>query len=281
MEPLAPIDVIDLFPGERAALLAVLSDLSEQEWAAPTACPGWSAKDVALHLLGDDVGLLSRGRDGFANPSFARPGLDLSTFSGLVAAIDAQNAAWVEGTRRISPRLLVELLRFTGEQTQDHFRRLEPGAVGEPVEWAGPGPAPVWLDLAREYTERWVHQQHIRDAVDRPGLKDRRSFGPVLETFAYALPRAMQESAAPDGTAVQLTVLGESGGEWVAIRADGTWVVGKGPDRMAAASVAIDQDVAWRLFTKGLTAADARRVATIEGDRRLADRVLDAVAILA
>ena len=36
------------------------------------------------------------------------------------------------------------------------------------VNWAGPEPAPIWLDPAREYTERWVHQQHIRDAVRNP-----------------------------------------------------------------------------------------------------------------
>jgi hypothetical protein len=37
------------------------------------------------------------------------------------------------------------------------------------VSWAGPDTSPAWLDIARDYTEFWVHQQQIRDAVDRPG----------------------------------------------------------------------------------------------------------------
>ncbi len=134
MEPLPPVAVLDRFAGERAALLDLLGSLSPAEWAAATACPGWSVKDVALHLLGDDVGRLSRGRDGFVNPAFGGPDLDLGTWSGLVAAIDRQNAAWVEGTRRLSPRLLVELLRFTGVLTESCFRGLDLDALGAPVD---------------------------------------------------------------------------------------------------------------------------------------------------
>ena len=123
-------------------------------------------KDVTAHLLGDDIGRLSWGRDGYVNPAFAA-GLDIATLPGLVAAIDRQNAVWVTGARRISSRLLIELLETTGELTEAYFASLDMTALGMPVDWAGPEPAPVWLDVAREYTERWVHQQHIRDAVGK------------------------------------------------------------------------------------------------------------------
>ena len=63
---LAPVLVFDLFPEERAALLELLAGLEDREWGSPTVCPGWSAKDIAAHLLGDDIGRLSRGRDAFA-----------------------------------------------------------------------------------------------------------------------------------------------------------------------------------------------------------------------
>ncbi len=69
--PLPPIETLPLYPGERAALLELLGDLSPADWEAPTVCPGWSVKDVALHLLGDDIGRLSWGRDGYVNPAFA------------------------------------------------------------------------------------------------------------------------------------------------------------------------------------------------------------------
>lgn len=280
LQPLPPLDVRDLFAGERAALLALLEELSPAEWAAATICPGWSVKDVALHLLGDDVGRISGGRDGFANPDFAT-GLDIATLPGLIAAIDRQNAVWVEGTRRISPRLLIALLELTGRLSEAYFRSLDLEALGMPVDWAGPEPAPVWLDLAREYSERWVHQQHIRDAVARPGLREARWLAPVLATFARGVPRALAAADAPDGAVVRLIVTGEGGGAWVALRQDGGWRLGTAPGLAATATVTLDGERAWRLFSKGMSPAEARQRARLAGDEALAARVLETVSILA
>src|SRR5215218_8801281 len=267
--PLSPIDTLSLFPGERSSLLELLGNLSVADWEAPTVCPGWSVKDVAAHLLGDDIGRLSWGRDGYVNPALAA-GLDIATLSGLVAAIDRQNAVWVTGTRRISPRLLIELLAMTGELTEAYFACLEMTAVGMPVDWAGPELAPIWLDIAREYTERWVHQQHIRDPVGKPGLKERRWFAPVLDAFVRGLPRVLRDAPAADGAALRLTIAGDAGGEWVAVRHDGDWMLGSAPEMAVDATVELDEERAWRLFTKGISKEEARRAARIEGDATLA-----------
>lgn len=274
------IETLHLFPGERAALLELLQNLTPAEWEAPTACPGWSVKDVAGHLLGDDVGRLARGRDDFANPDFAT-GLDLSTLPGLIAAIDRQNALWVEGMRRVSPRLLIELLRLTGEETFAWFSTLDLAGIGGPVDWVGPQPAPIWLDVAREYTERWVHQQHIRDAVGRPGLKERRWFAPVLATFVLALPRALAGSDAPQGTSVRLAITGEAGGAWTARREADSWRIAPDAIGNVHAEVELDAETAWRLFTRGMTRDEARSSARVQGDRRLGEAVFDMVSILA
>ena len=61
--------VTHLFAPERASLLELLSALAAGQWQAPTVCPGWSVKDVALQPLGDDIDLLSRRRDGAAQPT--------------------------------------------------------------------------------------------------------------------------------------------------------------------------------------------------------------------
>jgi uncharacterized protein (TIGR03083 family) len=271
---------LPLFPGERSALLELLRGLSAADWEAPTVCLGWSVKEVAAHLLGDDVGRLSWGRDGYVNPAFAA-GLDVATLPGLVAAIDRQNAVWVTGTRRISPGLLIELLAMTGELTEAYFTSLDMTALGMPVDWAGPEPAPVWLDVAREYTERWVHQQHIRDAVGKPGLKERRWFAPVLDAFVRGLPRALRNAPAANGAALRLTIAGDSGGEWVALRHKGNWMLGTAPGMSVDAMVELDEDYAWRLFTKGISKEEARRSARIEGDEALAEQALETVSILA
>jgi uncharacterized protein (TIGR03083 family) len=71
-KPLGPVLTVHLFPEERRLLLELLGTLAEEEWDAPTVCPGWSVKDIALHLLGDDLGRLSRGRDDFAGAASCR-----------------------------------------------------------------------------------------------------------------------------------------------------------------------------------------------------------------
>jgi uncharacterized protein (TIGR03083 family) len=124
MRPPDPVSTLGLFPEERAHLLDLLMGLREEQWKAPTPCPGWSVKDVALHLLGDDLGLLSRMRDGFTQPS---PGED----RGLVEFINRLNEQWVLGTRRLSHRVLCDLLRFSGDQTSPTSpRSTSPRSVG-------------------------------------------------------------------------------------------------------------------------------------------------------
>jgi uncharacterized protein (TIGR03083 family) len=268
--------VTHLFPPERASLVELLASLGVDQWQAPTVCPGWSVKDVALHLLGDDIGLLSRRRDGVA-PADA-PG-EPAGWRELVAVLDRLNQTWVEATRRISPRLLGELLEFTGEATWRYLAGLDLFAVEARVSWVGPDPVPNWLDVAREYTERWTHQQQIRDAAGVPGLKEPAFMAPVLATFVHALPAAFTGVPAPAGTTVEVVVGGEGGGCWMLTRTPARWRLAAGTAAEPAARVLLDTETAWRLWTKGIGRDAALAAVSISGDRALGRRVLDAVAI--
>jgi uncharacterized protein (TIGR03083 family) len=269
-----PILVVDRFPAERAALLELLGALDPASWDMETACPGWTVRDIVAHLVADDLGRLSRDRDAYS-PDRRQPGED------VVAFVNRQNGEWVEAMRRVSPRLLRTLLEIGGRETQAHFEALDPFAVGGSVFWAtGSDLAPVWLDLAREFTERWHHQQQIRDAVGAPPLMDPAICRPVLATFAYALPHTFRSVDAPPGTTITLDVSGESGGEWSTIREAGAWRLALGRPQSPAAEVEIHQDDFWRLVTKGMAPADAERRARIAGDRDLGRHVLTMVAII-
>src|SRR5580704_10226326 len=57
------IVVIDRFAPLLTHVLALLAELGEDDWARPIAAPGWSVKDVAAHLLGGDIWILSGKRD--------------------------------------------------------------------------------------------------------------------------------------------------------------------------------------------------------------------------
>jgi uncharacterized protein (TIGR03083 family) len=278
LQPPDQLQTAHLFREIRHELLQVLHDLTPEQWERPTVCPGWTVRDIALHLLGIDMGNLSRRRDGFSYHPDAFPG-DPSTFD-LVAFVIYINEEWVQATRRLSPRLICTLLAFVGEEMDDYFVHLDGAAVGEAVSWAGPGPAPVWLDIAREYTDRWVHQQQIRDAVECPGMTEPRYLAPVLATFVHALPHTLRHEEPNPGTFVRLIITGDAGGAWVAVRTSGAWVLGREFPGEAAATVTIDQDTAWRLYTRGVTPEEARPKARLDGDRALGELMLRMVSII-
>ncbi|MBN1993268.1 MAG: maleylpyruvate isomerase family mycothiol-dependent enzyme [Anaerolineae bacterium] len=276
LKPVEPILVVELFPRERDHLLTLLARLSPEEWNRPTACAGWSVKDVALHLLGDDIGLLSRA------PDFKfKPIAGVESWQDLVAFINHNNKLWVQAMRRMSTGLLVELLAFTGQKVYQRLRSLDLFALGSPVSWAGPHLAPIWLDVAREYTERWMHHQHIREAVHQPGLKEPSFFGPVLATFGRALPHTYRTIAAPKGAVIKVVISGEAGGTWLLLKEDEGWGLYQGQAENFNTLVTMDQEFTWRLFTKGIRRDEAEKSILIEGNRALALPILDAVAIIA
>jgi uncharacterized protein (TIGR03083 family) len=285
MKPVGPIYVNDLFDDERALLLSTLESLSREQWDMPTICAGWSVKDIAAHLIADDLGPVSRRRDGHAGTWFSGEWDDLLRF------INRQNEDWVAAMRRVSGPLIVELLRFSGERVFAVYRSLDLDSMGPVVDWAGPDPAPMWLHVAREYTERWLHGQQIYDALGVRRAKERRLFGPVLDTFVRALPHTYRDVDAPAGTHVLLEITGEAGGRWSLVRESGPkqgdteaqspWGLFEAVETAPAAIVTLDQETAWRLFTKGIDPVTARDRATIAGDVELGEVALRTVSILA
>lgn len=279
MKAVEPIHTVELFPQLSAELLNLLKSLPPPAWELETACPTWSVKDVAAHLVGGNLGRLSFGRDRHISP---QRDLAPGSYPELVDYINRQNAEWIEVARRISPGLLLEFLELTDPQLYLYFKSLppfEPGVL--PVAWAGESQSANWFDIAREYTEKWLHQQHIREAVHQPCLTARRWLFPVLDTFMRALPHTYRTQPAPEGAAITFTLVGEAGGTWSLLRRHGDWLLFCGPAPGAVSSVRLGQDLAWRLFTKGVSREVAQSQIQVEGDRRLGAEILNMVAIIA
>lgn len=150
-----------------------------------------------------------------------------------------------------------------------------------PVNWAGPDAAPVWFDLARQFTERWHHQQQIRDATGRAPLYEPYFLAPVLDTFVRALPHSFRSTAAADGTVLKIAISGEAGGYWYLHRAPAAWELFLDSETTPAAEVVIPQDTAWRLFTNGVDGDQARRLSAIRGDSSLASPVFATISVIA
>ena len=91
----------------------------------------------------------------------------------------------------------------------------------------------------------------------------------------------MRTTEATDGTAVTLTIAGESGGRWSALREEGDWRLYAGAPEQPNSMVTLDQEVAWRLFTRGLGLDVAEQETVVNGDRVLGSAVLNMVSIIA
>lgn len=272
-----PILVAHLFPETLDALTQLLRGLSPEDWSRPTVCAGWSVREVALHLLAVEVSNVSRKRDGHS----VVPKKPIHSDQNLLEFINFLNESWMDAAQRISTPLLIDLIAFVGQQANDFFASIGPFELGEPVSWAGPEPAPQWLDLAREYTERWHHQQHIRDAVGIPGLKEPRFFAPILDAFVRAMPYTYRDVAAPEGTCVTLNISGDSGGQWAIQREGERWALYVGTQQPPDTTVTINQEDAWRLFTKGIDPAQVRARASLTGAENLGAKIFQMVSIIA
>ncbi|QUH01786.1 maleylpyruvate isomerase family mycothiol-dependent enzyme [Saccharopolyspora erythraea] len=268
-----PIDARPLFTPERSRLLELLRDLDPIDWREESV-PGWTVRDLAAHVLGDDYGRISRDRDHHDDGPPLAPGETLETF------IHRTNQQWVDAAARISPAALTETLEMTGNAISALWEQSDPDGRSLGVSWAGADPAPLWLDCARDLTEYWTHRQQIRHAVGRPTDHDPRLLAPVLDTFMRALPHTMRAAPAQAATQVQVVVDGPAGGTWAATCTGLGWSLAPEPVDDPAAVVHLDAETAWLLCTRGIEPDVAIQRSRLEGDRELAEAACQILSII-
>jgi uncharacterized protein (TIGR03083 family) len=279
LEPLPVVDAMPLVREVDQALIPLLRGLEPGDWQR-SAVGSWTVRDVAAHLLDGALRRLSLDRDGHQPPA---ADWDLSDYGELVGFLDELNASWVGASQRLSPPVIIDLLEHACPQMADYFESLDPaGEARFPVSWAGEASSRVWMDVAREYTERWHHQQQIREAVGAPGL-DREPFvRPLLETLVRALPRSYEALDATTGSLVTIAIDDLEGVGWALQREDEGWVLGlPGPEAAGDAVLRIPAEPTWRLFTKGIDGQTAKQSATIAGDQTLVEPFFTTLAVMA
>jgi uncharacterized protein (TIGR03083 family) len=274
---LKPILTAHLLPVIEMRLLELLRSLRPAEWDLQTVAPAWKVKDVVAHLLDTQLRKLSRVRDGCVTgppPRFASNDEFLSFINRL-------NREGVEMYGRLSPAVLISMMDVASRESAEFHQSLDPMAeAGFGVSWAGEQKSLNWFDTARELTERWHHQQQIRVATNRPGIMTRELYHPVLDCFMRALPFKYRDRPGEPGTHLRFNVSGESGGSWYLYRDGDRWVQVESPQGRQLSETSIPQEIAWRLFTKGIDRNAAAQQVTITGDGDLASHVLSMVAII-
>ena len=274
-----PIVTLPLFPVLDQQLLELLRALTPADWQRPTLARQWTVKDIAAHLLDGNLRTLAMLRDGYIGEA-----PDDFSHGGLVAYLNRLNADWVRAARRLSPAVLIELLAQSGAEYTAFLTSLDPWAPATfAVGWAGETESLNWFHIARDYTEKWHHQQQIRAAVGQTAaLMTKELFQPLAETLMRGLPHAYRAVAAPVGTVVQVRIETAIGGVWQLVKTAAAWQFRPPvPGPVPTAEVALSPDVAWRLFTKGLSPAEARPLTRIIGNEALGQTTLQLVAVMA
>ena len=253
----APWSFAALMHLERERLLELLGGLPESEWDRPTPCPGWSVLDLARHLVGDDLGWISWARDGLRGTPPA--GADES---GFTRWLDALQLEWVQAAHRLSAPLVVDLLRWLGPMCVAVMDAQNPTERTAHVSWASDEPVPVWLDQARELSERWLHRQQLLEALGRPSDLRPDLFEPVMDTMRWAYPYRLDTTERPEGTTISIDITDAPGAgprwRWTIVRVDRRWTFQEDVHDGAppAARLKMSTEQAWRLLSNNFRVAD-------------------------
>ncbi|MCU0420881.1 MAG: maleylpyruvate isomerase N-terminal domain-containing protein [Cyclobacteriaceae bacterium] len=274
--PPVPIPTVHLLPELDEKLIHWLRHLTPADWDKHTRAGRWKVKDVAAHLLDGNIRTIALLRDGHRTA----PARTIGTYHDLVGYLNELNADWVTAMQRVSPSLLVEWLAETGKVYTNLLAGLDPwqeAAYG--VAWAGENSSANWFHVAREFTEKWHHQQQIREATGDDGaLLDNRYFVPLMDTFLRALPFRYKEVSAEEGTVVRVEIEGIEK-NWALQKSPDAWVLREAAGRTDA-KVQLDKRAAWQLFTNGLSAEGARGQVRATGEERLIRVFLDTRSVM-
>ncbi len=270
-------DVRPYFSELNDQLIQMLEDLDPEEWQAPTIAGRWRVKDVVAHLLDGDIRTLSIQRDRY----FGESPPESNEYNQMVAWLNQLNADWVRASRRISPEVLILLHKTTGPLVSRYYESLDPLTEAIfPVQWAGEEKSLNWMHLAREFSEKWHHQQQIADATGRAGLLRPDYYKPLIMTFMLAIPHVLREEAINPGDTIGIHTNGDVSDSWFISFTGTSWQFITTPESVRA-EITLPANIAWKLFSKSLRPEHLGGNIRIAGDINIADKVINMISVMA
>jgi uncharacterized protein (TIGR03084 family) len=208
-------ELCDDLLAERADLVAVLVEISEEQWRLPTPAPGWSVLDQVTHLAHFD----DATRVAITDP--ATFGLDRER---ALADVDAFTEDVAEANRHRSGTEVLSWLARAGLELTDTARAHD---GSQRVPWYGPAMS-LTSHITARIMETWAHGQ---DVVDALGVS--RAPTDRLKHVAFLGSRAVPNSFVVRGrpipeAPVRVELVGPSGDTWSFGPDDATEVV-RGP----------------------------------------------------
>ncbi len=274
------IETTHLFMPIHDALIQVLKELEPSDWNKSTLAKHWSIKDVVAHILDTTTRGIAILRDGH----FGNSGPSDVEYATLVDYINQMNAQFISTAKRWSPRVLIELLEQSGPIHAQLLADLDPfkKAIFS-VAWAGEKESYNWFHVAREYTEKYHHQLQIREAVNKTAaIITPELFNPFIRTFFLGLPYLLRNHTAPAFAIIAVEINGEMGLVQYLQFNNHQWnLFDESPGDKLYAKTIIPANIAWKLFTKGVTPKAILTEVVLEGNEEIAFQVLHLIAVMA
>lgn len=183
------------------ALLALLAELDERQWRAPTPLPGWTVHDVTAHMIGTESMLR-----GVPTPE---PDVDLSTLPHVRNGIGEMNECWVRKLRGLPGDALLEVFRDTTAQRRGELTALSDTQWNE-VTGTPAGPDTYGRFMRVRIFDCWMHEHDIRDAIGTPandptGPAARLALDEIAASMGFVVGKL---GGAPDGSRVAIELTG-------------------------------------------------------------------------
>ncbi len=238
---------------EIEAIVAGLRAGGEAAWSAPTACAGWVARDVVVHLVGVNQFFLAATRaalEGTTAPSFE----------------PAQHEARLAPLRQLSNEALLGGLERSREAYATYLESLSDQQLSRPVEMPF-GALPAWQLDGVTLNEIAIHHWDLRARREADARISAEAV-PMLLPVNLGAVALLANGEKPDGT-WQLDLTGPAGGP-LTIRAQGGQVTAQpGPAPNPDARLALEAEALIRLIWGRLDLAEAieKGQIQVQGDR--------------
>lgn len=271
--PVTTLDKSAVLPALFASWEAIehlLTDLSDERWAAPTALPGWAVHDVASHVIGTESMLM-----GLPTPE---ADVDLSALPHVHNDIGHLNESWVRALRGETPDgMRLRLGEVTAQRSTMLTSMVDD--VWNAVTMTPAGPDSYGRFMRIRIFDCWMHEQDIREAVDRPatdedlaGVTAQQALDEMAASMGFVVGK---RGKAPEGARVALELTGPLQ-RTIRVAVDGRAAV---VDDFGGAEPTVTIRVDGWQFTRlcGGRPLSASRPAAVEvlGDEQVGRRIVD------
>jgi uncharacterized protein (TIGR03083 family) len=173
-------------------------DLSPDQWALPTDCPGWDVKDHLSHILGFERVL--SGQQGTMHRADPKPWVRNQIGEFNEHEVDARRAESGDDVRSEFDQITADRLAQLRAMPDDAF---------DADSWTPIGPGKL-LDLLQiRLLDSYVHEQDMRRALDRPGHLTGPAAERTVDRMFRTLPATFGKRAgAPEGASLVVDLTG-------------------------------------------------------------------------